>query len=141
MALWPSVSGNTINGVGEAHVRQPSPVYWHAPDATPHGPLQVWFMKRTTPLVQAARQERQAAIDLPVEALADTAVERSAEAWTQVVKAAALAASADAVGITAVQPQWVFEGYAVGSGGSSSSALRTTGTPSTRPRTKPRLPR
>lgn len=55
MALWPSVSGNTINGVGEEAVRQPSPIYWHAPDATPHGPLQLWFIKRTTPLVQLAR--------------------------------------------------------------------------------------
>jgi Pyruvate/2-oxoacid:ferredoxin oxidoreductase delta subunit len=56
MALWPSISGNTINGVGEEGIRQPSPIYWHAPDATPHGPLQMWFMKRTTPAVQEARQ-------------------------------------------------------------------------------------
>lgn len=72
MALWPSISGNTINGVGEERIRQLSPIYRHAPDATPHGPLQVWFMKRTTPLVQAARQERQAAIDLAVAPMADT---------------------------------------------------------------------
>lgn len=113
MALWPSISGNTINGVDETQVRQPSAIYWHAPDATPHGPLQLWFMKRTTPLVQAARQERQAAIDLLVAPVADRAIERSAEEWTQRVKDAALAAGADVVGIAAVQPQWVFEGYEV----------------------------
>lgn len=113
MALWPAVSGNTINGVGEDDVRQPSPVYWHAPDATPHGPLQLWFMKRTTPLVQTARQERQAAIEMPVPPVADTVVDRTAEAWTARVKATALASGADIVGITAVQPQWVFEGYEV----------------------------
>lgn len=60
-------------------MRQPSPIYWHAPDATPHGPLQLWFGARITPLVQAA----------------------------------AFAAGADAVGITAVQPQWIYEGYRV----------------------------
>ena len=113
MALWPSVSGNTINGVGEEAVRQPSPIYWHAPDATPHGPLQVWFQKRTTPAVQAARQARQAAFELAVAPVAETAVERSPDEWTRFVKDAALASGADAVGITAVQPQWVFEGYEV----------------------------
>jgi hypothetical protein len=57
MALWPGVSGNVINGVGEQRVRRPSPIYWHAPDATPHGPLQRWFIARTTPRERAAREE------------------------------------------------------------------------------------
>lgn len=112
-ALWPSVSGNTINGVGEARVRQPSPIYWHAPDATPHGPLQLWFIARTTPVVQAARLERNAALEEPVPPVADGAVEQGAEAWTRLVTLAAFAAGADAVGVTRVQPQWVFEGHAV----------------------------
>lgn len=112
-ALWPAVSGNTINGLGEPHVRPPSPIYWHAPEATPHGPLQRWFLARTTPLVQAARQERQAALDEPVPPVAATAVVRTPEAWSRLVTVEALAAGADAVGITAVQPQWVFEGHEV----------------------------
>lgn len=112
-ALWPAVSGNTINGVGETAVRRPSPIYWHAPDATPHGPLQLWFMQRTTPLVQVARLERAAAIEAPVPPVADVVVEQSAQEWTRLVKVAAFAAGADAVGVTAVQPQWVFEGHAV----------------------------
>jgi len=40
MALWPAVSGNAINGLGEAAPRRASPIYWHHPDATPHGPQQ-----------------------------------------------------------------------------------------------------
>lgn len=60
-----------------------------------------------------ARQERQAAIDEPVVPIGDKRVERSAEEWTQLVKAAALGSGADAVGITEVQPQWVFDGYEV----------------------------
>lgn len=113
MALWPAISGNTINGVGEPDVRRPSAIYWHPPDATPHGPLQLWFAARTTPLVQQARMERQAAIDLPIEPVAETVVERTPEEWSAFVKAAALEAGADAVGITQVQPQWIFDGHSV----------------------------
>lgn len=66
MALWPDISGNTINGVGEPDIRQPTPIYCHAPDATPHGPLPPWFYKRTSLRVMVARQEQQAVIDLEV---------------------------------------------------------------------------
>ena len=112
-ALWPTISGNDINGLGDANVRRPSPIYWHAPDATPHGPLQLWFLKRTTPLVQMARTERQSALDMMIPPIADIAVEQSAEEWSRGIKAAALAAGADAVGITRLQPQWVFDGHDV----------------------------
>lgn len=112
-ALWPEISGNTINGLRENTIRQPSPIYWHSPDATPHGPLQLWFMNRTTPLVQLARKERAAAIEMPVPPRAEVVEEMSAQEWTANVKEWALQAGADIVGITAVQPQWVFEGYEV----------------------------
>jgi Pyruvate/2-oxoacid:ferredoxin oxidoreductase delta subunit len=111
VALWPAISGNTINGLGETSVRRPSPIYWHAPDATPHGPLQVWFANRTTPLVQLARDERKKAIDEPLPPVADTVVEHTAEAWTRLVKEVALGSGADAVGVTRVQPQWIYEGH------------------------------
>lgn len=113
MALWPTVSGNAINGVGEGAVRRPSPIYWHAPDATPHGPLQLWFGARTTPLVQAARVERNRVLEEPREPLGSAVVERGAAEWTRLVKTAAFASGADAVGITAVQPHWVYEGHEV----------------------------
>jgi len=113
MALWPSVSGNVINGVGETRVRQPTPIYWHAPNATPHGPLQLWFLNRVTPIVQRAREERQSALDLVVPPVTDSPLQQSAEAWTRDIKAAALAAGADIVGVTRMQPQWVYEGYTV----------------------------
>lgn len=113
VALWPSISGNTINGVGEFRVRPPTPVYWHAPDATPHGPLQLWFLGRITPFVERAREERMRAMDEPVSAVAESRVDRSAEEWTRLVKDAARRAGADDVGITRVQPQWVYGGFTV----------------------------
>lgn len=113
MALWPNVSGNAINGVGEVRRRRPSAVYWHAPDSTPHGPLQKWFISRTTPLVRVAREERQRAIEAPVAPLAETREEKSAEEWSRLMKEAAREAGADAVGIARVEPEWVFEGHEV----------------------------
>lgn len=113
MALWPAVSGNTINGVGETQVRKPSPVYWHSPDVTAHGRLQLWFYGRITPFVQRAREERMRASEEPVAPLADATVERTAAEWTQLVKDVARHAGADEVGITRVQPQWVYDGYEV----------------------------
>jgi epoxyqueuosine reductase len=113
MALWPRVSGNAINGLGERRVRRPSPIYWHAPDATAHGPLQRWFIARTTPRVRAAREERQRAIDEALAPVAPVAEERTPAEWSQAVKLAARDAGADAVGIARVKAEWAFEGHEV----------------------------
>ena len=44
MALWPELSGNEINGLGEAAPRRARTVYWAPnPDDIPHGPVQKWF--------------------------------------------------------------------------------------------------
>jgi hypothetical protein len=93
MALWPEISGNTINGLGEPDVRQPTPICWHAPDATPHGQLQLWFYKRTSPRVMLARHDRQAAIDLEVQPVSGEPLELDAASWTRDVKGAALDAA------------------------------------------------
>lgn len=116
MALWPAVSGNAINGVGEEAARRPSPIYWHPPDATPHGPLQKWFYARTAstgPEVGEARAERQRAIDAPLPPLAEVAATRTAEEWSAAVTQVARGAGADAVGIARMSADWVFEGHAV----------------------------
>ena len=107
MAHWPSISGNTINGVGEPAPRRPNPIYWHDPEATPHGKLQRWFYQRQTasdPAIVAARAERQRAIDEP---LVDIAPARG-DAGD--VKAIARAAGADDVGIAAMKADYVFAG-------------------------------
>jgi ferredoxin len=115
-ALWPALSGNTINGVGESEPRRPSPIYWHAPDATPHGPLQKWFYGRTTTGgedLAAARAERQRAIDEPLVEVARDALENTPEGWTRDVHAVARERGADAVGITEMRAEYVFEGHDV----------------------------
>ena len=115
-ALWPAISGNTINGVGEDAPRRPSPIYWHPPDATPHGPLQRWFYARTATAAQAvadARAERQRAIDEPLVPIASVAEQRSAPEWTDEAKKMAIVSGADAVGIATMRADYVFEGHEV----------------------------
>ena len=116
MALWPSISGNAINGVGTQDPVRPTPVYWHDPDKTAHGALQRWFYAQTpnNPLIAQARAARQKIIDTPLSALAPQALQQPATAWSEQVKAVARRHGADLVGITQVRPEWVFEGYEVG---------------------------
>ncbi len=93
MALWPAISGNRINGLGEPQGRRPSPTYWHDPDSTPHGPLQRWFQQHNPggALLAQARAERQKVLDMPLAPLAGRAVSRSATDWTNEIKRVALA--------------------------------------------------
>ena len=114
MQVWPSVSGNTINGVGETEVRRPTPIYWHPPQSIPHGPLQLWFYEHTgsDPALAEARQERQTAIDEP---LAPIAVSPSPgiRDWNAAVREAAAAYGAEDCGITAMRADYVFQGHEV----------------------------
>jgi Pyruvate/2-oxoacid:ferredoxin oxidoreductase delta subunit len=115
MRQWPSVSGNDINGVGEAAARRPSPIYWHAPDTTPHGPLQKWFYARTSeagPAIVEARRERQAALDMPLEPVAPQRAARDSAEWSDALKRVAREAGAADAGIAAMRDGYVFEGFA-----------------------------
>jgi epoxyqueuosine reductase len=115
MALWPAVSGNAINGLGEVAPARPRPIYWHDPDATPHGPLQRWFQARFAdePLLAQARAGRAAVAAQPLAPLAAIPAERTAREWTERVKACARQEGAELVGVTRVRPEWVFEGMEV----------------------------
>ena len=112
-ALWPDVSGNTINGVGERVVRRPSPVYWHPPERTPHGPLQVWMMDqgRKEPALHAQRAARAEVMAHQPGPIADAKVERDPTEAARLVKERARAAGADLVGVVRADPLWVYEGY------------------------------
>jgi epoxyqueuosine reductase len=107
------VSGNPINGLGETQIRRPSPFFWHPPDMHPYAELQVAARQNMSkcpgydtafaparnhpPLIPIAKERREA----------DPA-EFSAE-----ITAFALANEADDVGIAAMDPLYVFEGYSI----------------------------
>lgn len=113
MKLWPGISGNTINGVGETERRRPSPIYWHAPEMTPHGRLQVWMMEQGV-RIPALHQRRQARAEIiarsPVE-IAPERVERNPLTNAREVKELAHSQGAKLVGIARTDPEWVFAGY------------------------------
>ncbi len=106
-------SGNPINGLGETAVRRPSPFFWHPPEMHPFGDLQVAARTRMRrcPGYEAAFAPARAHPELiPVAA---TRVEASPEEFTAAVNDFALSHEADAVGITAMDPLYVFEGYTI----------------------------
>ena len=113
-ALFPDVSGNTINGLDEAEPRRPRPIYWHHPSLIPHGKLQVWMLEHTKQMVpevdhlndQLGGRGPQQRIPL-----AETKVKQAPDAWAEAVKGFALKHEADLVGITRLDPTWIFEGY------------------------------
>lgn len=115
MALWPPVSGNAINGLGESERRRARPIYWHAPDATAHGPLQRFFQRHNAggELLAQARAHRQRVLETPLSPLAATAVRCGAAHWTSEVKRVAQECGADIVGVARMRGDWVFEGHEV----------------------------
>lgn len=105
------VSGNPINGLGETERRQPSPFFWHPPDKHPYGELQTVARKNSRKCPGAA-EAFQAAYTYPdLLPVADKRTESSPEEFSRQAKAFAAAHEADDVGIAAMDPLYVFEGY------------------------------
>lgn len=108
------LSGDSVNGLGEAERRPPTPIMWHHPKRIPaFADIQrhVNVSYENHPLLTGAfdTPERKGA-PAPV---AEVRQEDSAESWTRQVKDFALANEADLVGIAPVNPNWVFDGFDV----------------------------
>ena len=113
-ALFPEISGNAVNGLGEPAVRRPSPIYWHSPKTLAHGALQQYMLRQTqarVPVVGNLNEGLGGRGTKQRSPKAATAAHDSAQAWSERVKAFALAHEADLVGIAALRQEWVFEGY------------------------------
>jgi epoxyqueuosine reductase len=116
LALFPEISGNDLNGLGETDRRQPSPIYWHyGIEDLPHKALQDYYLRQFDgkPELQEFHLKyggRGSA--KPPEPPARPA-EDTPENWARRVKEHALANEAELVGIARVDPEWVFDGYEV----------------------------
>jgi epoxyqueuosine reductase len=107
------VSGNPINGVGETTPRRPSPFFWHPPDQHPWGDLQI-VARTSSRNCPGSAEAFQAAYNYPE--LLTVAENRNKAPAAQLAKEAtafALAHEADAIGIAAMDPLYVFEGYTI----------------------------
>ncbi len=107
------VSGNAINGLGEAAPRKASPFFWHPSDQHPFGELQN-AARQSSRKCPGAAQAFQAAYNHPdLIPVAETRREASAQQFADDVTAFALNNEADAIGIAPMDPLYVFEGYKI----------------------------
>lgn len=115
LALMPSVSGNSVNGLGETKPRRARHVYWHDPSKLPHGKLQQWFYTQNAdhPGINAARAEREKILNAPLTPVADERREASAEAWSEELERYAAKLDMELFGIARMRPEWAFEGFEI----------------------------
>lgn len=113
LRLFPAVSGNAINGIGERARRRPTIVYWDDPAGLAHGPLQQYFYDRyfSVPAIKEAYFAGRGSNDLP--AVAADRVERTPAEWTRLVKERATALGCEMVGVARMKSEWVYEGRSV----------------------------
>lgn len=110
MAVWPDVSGNAINGLGETERHPPRPVFWRTDGSTPHAPAMYYFFERgeEDSDISKSREYRKRMDAIPVNEIAATAEEAAPETWAEAVKQAAREIGADDVGICEWNPDWAF---------------------------------
>jgi len=110
MAVWPDVSGNDVNRRGEAIAQPPTPVFWRTDGSIAHEAVLRYFydVDKDNPRIAEARKYRAATAALADSAVAAQAEDKSAAAWTAEVKALALAAGADDVGVCEFRDDWWF---------------------------------
>lgn len=105
-----------MNGLGEQEPRQATPFFWHPPNRQSHGTLQqvVTDYHRQSPAVRKYFSPTPPGGRGPKPvAQADTPVQKTPEAWTRLLKDYAMAHEADLVGITPMDPMYVFDGYSI----------------------------
>jgi len=110
-ALWPEISGNTINGLGEDVFGPPRPVFWRTDGKSiSHTDVLFYFYKQDAenPKIAKAREYRMRTAEMPVSDLAPGVTTEPPEGWTAAVKQAALDAGADHVGICAFRDEWTY---------------------------------
>ena len=114
-ALWPGVSGNDINGLGEQNRRRPNIVYWPNRNDTssiPFGPLVDYFQSNQAnhaPDVTAAFTDWPNRAPRKLDDVAADRTEDTAQNWTGRAKQFALENEADLVGVTRLDPNWFYE--------------------------------
>lgn len=115
-AVWPKISGNKINGLGEDSFRRPTPVFWQDPSTIVHGPVFEWYVNeiKNDPELWAARQRRRdrAGEDMAnsaLNAVAASPVQRSPEEWANLIKSETIRLGANQVGITRMKDDWVYD--------------------------------
>ncbi len=107
------VSGNAINGVGENAPRRPSPFFWHPPDQHPWGDLQL-LARKNSRKCPGSMEAFQGAYTYPeLISVAEDHNDSSPRELAEAVKHFALSHETDDIGIAAMDPLYVFDGYTI----------------------------
>ena len=109
--LWPDITGNEVNGLGETEAGRPRPVFWRTDDSIAHTEALLYFYNRDkdNPRIAESRKYREKTAAIPVSDIASQAIEKTAEAWTTELKNKALEIGADDVGVCEYREEWTFE--------------------------------
>ena len=108
-----TVSGNAINGLGETEPRRATPFFWHPPDQHPYGDLQI--VARTSSRRCPGSAEVFASAYTHPELIPIAADRRNASPEQFAAEATdfALAHEAGGIGVAAMDPLYVFDGYTI----------------------------
>ncbi len=113
---FPERSGNEVNGLNEDEVRSPSPFFWHPPDRQTHGELQsevVRYHQQSDEMRKYFSPNPPGGRGPKAVAQAAPTVVKSPQEWMEAVKSFALENESDLVGICAMDPLYVYEGYEI----------------------------
>lgn len=91
-------------------------VYWAPnPDDIPFGEVQKWFYQREPqdPELMKERQRRREILDAPLPELNNNIADKSPEEWTVSLNEFVEEGQCERVGVTRMQPQWVFDHHDV----------------------------
>ena len=121
LKLWPDLSGNEVNGLGDPVKAPPVPVFWRADGSVAHEKAMYYFYDRykDNEAIAESRRYREATAAIDVSDIALDPIEKSAAEWTALVKewacdpnladAPGHRQGADDVGITAYRPEWTYQ--------------------------------
>lgn len=110
LALMPDISGNEINGLGEADFRRPTRIYWHNPVDIPHGRIQKWMVERFNRVSDFKQVYAQG--DRGPQTLDPVAGSQSTDSpanWSARVRDFAHQHEADQVGVAKMNPDWSYD--------------------------------
>ena len=113
-SLRPERTGNEINGLNEAEIRNPGVVYWaENPDDIEFGEVQKWFYRQEpddpNSELMKERRRRQEILRQPLPPIASEQVSLDPHQWTVALDRFVSSGDCERVGVARMRPEWLYE--------------------------------